>query len=197
VRSLALAHPLCWLASYLRSPVFFWTQVYLSMSYSTVLLQMPSLRPKYHFQCLTLDYKMYDIWALNRKGYSLICFFFNYMAVLSAIMAAERPAISWYWILLWRRCDICSVLYLTVISEFTWTDWVQMCEAFFFFFFVIRARGICPRCTATCRLIVLPLYRASVLDVPTFRCQSVLLVRETRETPSSERWNCLGENNGR
>jgi hypothetical protein len=42
-----------------------------------------------------------------------------------------------------------------------------------FFFFVIRARALCPRCTAACRLIVLPLYRVSILDVPTFRCQSV------------------------
>jgi hypothetical protein len=45
------------------------------------------------------------------------------------------------------------------------------CRAFFFF--VIKARDLCPRCTAACRLIVLPLYRASILDVPTFRCQSV------------------------
>jgi hypothetical protein len=43
----------------------------------------------------------------------------------------------------------------------------------FVFFFVIRARGLGPRCTAACRLIVLPLYRASILDVATFRCQSV------------------------
>jgi hypothetical protein len=35
------------------------------------------------------------------------------------------------------------------------------------------------------------------LDVPTFRYYSVLLVHVTRETPSSERWNCVGKNHGR
>jgi len=28
VSSVAIAHPLCWLVSYLKSSVFFWTQVY-------------------------------------------------------------------------------------------------------------------------------------------------------------------------
>jgi hypothetical protein len=35
------------------------------------------------------------------------------------------------------------------------------------------------------------------LTYPPFRYQSVLLVHVTRETPSSERWNCVGKNHGR
>jgi hypothetical protein len=91
-----------------------------------------------------------------------------------------------------HRCQKCVEIKGDYIEK-----WQSCFISVTFFFFVIRARGICPRCTAACRFFVLPLYRASVLDVPTFRCQSVLLVRATRESPSSERWKCLGENNGR
>jgi hypothetical protein len=57
-------------------------------------------------------------------------------------------------------------------------------------------RAYVPRCTAACRLIVLPLYYPRVLDVPTFAA-SPSPRPSTRETPSSERWNCVGENRGR
>ena len=52
--------------------------------------------------------------------------------------------------------------------------------------------SIYPRRTAARKLIVLPFFRCSH-----FRHQSVLLVLATRETPSSERWNCVGKNHGR
>jgi len=57
-----------------------------------------------------------------------------------------------------------------------------------FFFFVIRARGICPGCTAALRLTVEPFNPPYVLDVPTFAARCLHVHNDARD-PSNERWN--------
>ena len=59
-----------------------------------------------------------------------------------------------------------------------------------FFFFVIRARS--HGCTAALRLIVLP-YPPLFLGVPTSAARCLHARNDARD-PSSERWNCVGEN---
>ena len=62
--------------------------------------------------------------------------------------------------------------------------------AVFFFFFVIRARSICPRCTAAFRLIVQPLSPPQLIFLCShFRRQVPLSPYDARD-PSSEKWNC-------
>ena len=64
------------------------------------------------------------------------------------------------------------------------------------FFFFVRAWGICPRCTAACTLIVQPLRYLLFKTFPLLPPVR-LLVRATRETPSSERWNYMDKRHGR
>jgi len=61
-------------------------------------------------------------------------------------------------------------------------------------FFVIRARSICPRCTAAYRLIVQPLSPPVILDVPT-SATSRLHVYKTREILAAK-GRTVGENVG-
>ena len=73
-------------------------------------------------------------------------------------------------------------------SRVTSTKIRGLCK--FFFFLVIRAQSICPRCTAAYRLIVRPLSPAP----PDFRCShfrhQVPPHPYDTTDPSSERWNC-------
>ena len=56
--------------------------------------------------------------------------------------------------------------------------------------FIIRARSICPRCTAALRLTVRPRNPTYVLDVPTFaaRCLHVHSMREIQAAKGGTLW---------
>jgi len=96
--------------------------------------------------------------------------------------------------------------YRTLLSQSWWFLWyasifTHLClhhhfRAFaVFYFFVIRARSICPRCTAAYRLIVRPLSPPWFLDVPTSTARC-LHVHTTQEILAAK-GGTVGENVGR
>ena len=109
-------------------------------------------------------------------------------SIVGSISPVNTVPISDYRLLKIVQLDRCIVQKLLRQGKLT-----QFVANLFFFLLLFNwAWSICSRCTTARRLIVLPFFRRSH-----FRQKSVLLVRDTHETPGSERWNCVGKNHGR
>jgi hypothetical protein len=89
-----------------------------------------------------------------------------------------------------HNCAVSSEDYTaTAMDEQTSVgQWWNDTDRTFFFFFVIRARSICPRCTAAYKLIVWPLSPV-IFRRSHFRHQVPPHPYNARDS-SSERWNC-------
>jgi hypothetical protein len=84
--------------------------------------------------------------------------------------------------------EVC-VCYVVVVTLMKWVPYVPTYMTPPFFFFVIRARSICPRCTTAYRLIVQSLSPPVIFRCSYF-CRQVPPCLYDARDPSSERWNC-------
>ena len=95
--------------------------------------------------------------------------------------------VGWFVKLVRKQFGGDTLVHLSESKHQRLTPW----KGFFFFFFVIRARSICPGCAAALRLIVqpYPFNPPYVLDVPTFAV-SCLHVHKTREIQAAKGGTC-------